>query len=312
MRREGDKEPPHLSKFNETARRRTIFRTFIKYTTNPIIWQQKPPTEFTSTGGFFPLPLITDHCSLDLPRNRRHLQLTNRLRDLDLARADQRTVEGGVTARDARSLTDDVQSLGGRLVAAVEDKAVRRHQRGGTEIIVTGPERRAGGGATRAQDAFRGFIEAGALFDALPALLPVRGKRGLVDEIRQDLLVIIEERVHVHDQVFDDLQAQQRLDGDVIANVAHQNLAGQIIAPVDTQRIRAAHAVRARTAEGERAIVIALHLFEQVEHAVGLFPFEGVFLVVGFRVHFGVVTENFQCYQHRRLTNKHALWVDIS
>ena len=76
------------------------------------------------------------------------------------------------------------------------------------------------------------------------------------------------------------LQAEQRLDGDVRADIAHQGLAGQHVAPVDAHRVRAAHAVRARTAERQRAVVVALDMLQQVQHAVVLVGFQRVRLVV--------------------------------
>jgi hypothetical protein len=66
--------------------------------------------------------------------------------------------------------------------------------------------------------------------------------------------------------------------------------------------------VRARTAEGERAVVVAFYMLEQVEDAVGLLGFETIGLVVPFLVHFRVVAEDFQGYLHSfcdgYLTNK--------
>ena len=254
---------------------------------------------------------MTESCSLHLPRYRRHLQLTDRLRDLDLTRAGHRAVEHGMTARHARSLADDFQALRGGFVAVIEDEAVRGDERGGAEVIVTGPERRAGGGATGAQDALGGLVEAGARFRALQAFFPVRGKRGLVDEIRQNFFVVVEERLHVHDQVFDDLQAEDGFHCDFFAHVADEGLAGQHVAPVDAQRVRAANAVCARTAERERAVILTFDAFEHIQHAIGGVGFEAVgFVVEGF-VHFGVVAENFQSYLHRGLTNKHVLWAGI-
>jgi len=236
---------------------------------------------------------MTESCSLHLPRYRRHLQLTDRLRDLDLTRAGHRAVEHGMTARHARSLADDFQALRGGFVAVIEDEAMRCYQRGGAEIIVAGPERRAGGGATGAQDALGGLVEAGARFRALQAFFPVRGKRGLVDEIRQDFFVVVEERLHVHDQVFDDLQAEDGFHCDFFAHVADEGLAGQHVAPVDAQRVRAANAVRARTAERERAVLLTLDFFQQVENAVGLIGFEAVGLVAEFLVLLRVVAKYF-------------------
>ena len=165
-----------------------------------------------------------------------------------------------MAAGHADGLADDLQALGGGLVAAVEDEAVRSHERRRAEVIVAGPEGRAGGGAAGAQDALGGVVEALALLGALQALLAVGGQRAVVDEVGQDLLVVVEEGFHIHDQVLDHLQAQDRLDGDLVAQVAHQGLAGQAVPPVDAHRIRAADAVRAGAAEGKRAVLIALDL----------------------------------------------------
>ena len=141
---------------------------------------------------------------IQLARDRRHLQLTDRHRDLDLARAGHRAVEGRVAARQARGLSYDLESVGGILVAAVEDEAVRIHQSCRTKIIIAGPEGRAGGGASRAQDALCRVIKAFAVFLRLDAFLAIFRNGAFVDEVRQDLLVVVEEGFHVYDQVFDD------------------------------------------------------------------------------------------------------------
>jgi len=59
--------------------------------------------------------------------------------------------------------------------------------------------------------------------------------------------------------------------------------------------------VSAGTAEGERAILIALHFFEQVKNAIGLDRFKGVGLVVPFFIDFRIEAEYFQSYIHWRL-----------
>ena len=109
--------------------------------------------------------------------HHRALEFADRHRHLDLARAGHGAVVHGVAARQAAGLADDLQALGGGLIAAVEDEAVRGDQRGRAEVIVAAPERRAGGGAAGAQDALGGVIEALALLGALQAFLAIRGQR---------------------------------------------------------------------------------------------------------------------------------------
>ena len=104
---------------------------------------------------------------------------------------------------------------------------MRGHDRGGTIIFAVRPVRRAGGCATGAQNALRRFVEAGAVFGALQSLASIRRKRGVVDEVRKHLLVVVKERLHIHDQILDDLQAQHRLHRDIRAHIAHQSFAGQ-------------------------------------------------------------------------------------
>ena len=82
-----------------------------------------------------------------------------------------------MTARQSAGLADDLETFARGLIAAVEDEAMGGDERGGTEVIVTGPERRAGSGAGRAQNALGGLVETGALFRRLQALASVRGDR---------------------------------------------------------------------------------------------------------------------------------------
>ena len=117
-----------------------------------------------------------------------------------------------MTARKSIRFTDDMHALGGAFIAAVVNKAMRSHQRGRAQVIVTRPERWAGGGAGRTQNALGRFIEAGALFRRLQTLSPIRRKWGVVDEIWKHLLVVIKERFHIHDQVFGNFQTKQWLD----------------------------------------------------------------------------------------------------
>ena len=103
--------------------------------------------------------------------------------------------------------------------------------------------------ANSTQPALRGFIETGALFGRLEPLASIFGERRIVDEIRKHLLVVVKERFHIHDQILLDRQTQDRFNSDVCAHIAHEGLARQHVAPVDAHRVRAAHAMRARTTE---------------------------------------------------------------
>ncbi len=165
-------------------------------------------------------------------------------------------------------------------------KRCGRDQRGGAEIIITAPERWAGCGASRAQNTFGRFVEAGALFGRLKSLFSIGRKRGFVDEIRQNLFIVIKERFHIHDQILDNFQSKQRLDGDLVADIAHQRFARQHVATIDAHRIRTAHAVRTRTPERQRAIVMTFDQFEQIQNALGLFDIEIVCLVMPLLIYF--------------------------
>src|SRR5690606_23274215 len=122
------------------------------------------------------------------------LDLGDRLRDLDAARARLRAVEGRAAAPHALLVVEDVEPHLLALVAAVEEEAERVDDRGVAEGLPIRPEHRARRGARGAQDALRGVVEARALRDRLHALL-----LGLVarDEERLDGAVRLEERLHV-------------------------------------------------------------------------------------------------------------------
>src|SRR5215212_3014702 len=82
-------------------------------------------------------------------RNAGHLQLSDRLRDLNIARAGHGAVVNRVTARQPVCLCDDVHPFGSSFIAAVKDEALCSHERGGTKIFITAPVGWAGGRAGR-------------------------------------------------------------------------------------------------------------------------------------------------------------------
>src|SRR5688572_12368581 len=110
----------------------------------------------------------------------RLLDLADRAGDADLAGAGLGAVEDGAAAPDALAPVQLVQPGGAGLVARVEDEAVRVHDRRRAHELVVRPERGAGGGAGRAEDALGGVVEALTLFDRLQPLALGRGR--VVDE----------------------------------------------------------------------------------------------------------------------------------
>src|SRR3989304_1191329 len=131
---------------------------------------------------------------------------------------------------------------------------------------------RAGG----PEDPVVGRAEAPPRLGALLAFAGGRRLRG--DEIRLHRLVLAEEGLLVDHQVFDDGKTAQRLNADALAQLLDQPLAGQAVPPVDERGVRAADAVGAGAAEGQRAVLVPLDAVHQVEDAVGGF---GLDLVLG-------------------------------
>ena len=92
------------------------------------------------------------------------------------------------------------------------------------------------------------------------------------DQERLDRAVGVEERLHVDDQVLEQRQALDRLDGHLVALVADQvldqHLAAQPVSAVDPHRVGPADAVRAGPAEGQRAVDVPLDVVQHVEQPV--------------------------------------------
>src|SRR5439155_517960 len=183
-------------------------------------------------------------------------------------------------------LVEDLEPLARGLVARVEDEAVSVDDRGRADIRLVAPVDRARRGAGRAQDALRGVVEAGAVFGALEAL-GVAGVVG-VHEVRHHGPVLLEERFHVDDEIFDDRKATNGLDGDVAPGLSNEQHTGQRVLAVDHHRIGPAHAVRARAPEAERAVLVPLGRVQRVEDAVALLHLDVELLPVGLAVALGV------------------------
>src|SRR5689334_3427115 len=115
-----------------------------------------------SPRGLFTCILSTS--SIQLPCNASNLQLTNRLRDLNVTWACHRAVKYGMATGQSVGFTHNLHTLGSSLVAAIEDKTMCGDQGGRAEIIVAAPVGWTGSGTSRAQNTFGGVVEAGALF----------------------------------------------------------------------------------------------------------------------------------------------------
>src|SRR5262245_48055187 len=125
--------------------------------------------------------------SADIRQLASHLPLDHHLLDLgdglgrvEALRARLGAVEDGVAAVEAEGILEVVEPFTGRLVAAVDQPALRLQQDGRTEIAVAVPPiARARGRAAGAQDALVEAVELDAIGVALSPLLLGRGGRGL-------------------------------------------------------------------------------------------------------------------------------------
>ena len=62
--------------------------------------------------------------------------------------------------------------------------------------------------------------------------------RIVVDEVRHDRLVMVEKRLHIHDQILDHGKPQQWFHGDRVAlEVLHENLAGKAVGRLEPEDI---------------------------------------------------------------------------
>src|SRR3984957_15088979 len=89
---------------------------------------------------------------------RHHLlDFADGLRGIEILGARFGAIHDGMAAVQPKRILESVETLAGRLVAAIDDPAVGRQQRRGTQVAVAVPPiARTAGGATGAQDACRG------------------------------------------------------------------------------------------------------------------------------------------------------------
>src|SRR5262249_32329130 len=124
------------------------------------------------------------------------------------------------------------EPLLGGLVAAVKDKAVRLDNRRRANILTTCPEARAACRAARAQNTFGGVVKAlpfGNGLQPLPfATRVIDWRLRVIDHVWQHRTIVCPERLEVHDQVFNHLQAENRLDLNlrILAKLLREYLTG--------------------------------------------------------------------------------------
>src|SRR5262249_32405386 len=89
----------------------------------------------------------------------RQLDLANRPRHLNAARASRGAVVDRPAAPDAIRLGQRIETLLRALVAAVENEAVRLNNRRRANIVPIGPEAGTGGGASGAENALGRIVK---------------------------------------------------------------------------------------------------------------------------------------------------------
>src|SRR5690606_23341168 len=117
--------------------------------------------------------------------------LADGLRDLDLARTCFGTVENRTATPDTLAVVQDIEPLGSRLVATVENKAVSIDDRRRSHELLVRPEGWTGRGARSTQDALRRVVVDLTLLDRLQPL-PFRWPL-LVDHVGHHGAVLVEE-----------------------------------------------------------------------------------------------------------------------
>jgi len=100
------------------------------------------------------------------------LDLAYGARRIEVLGTGVHAVHDAMTAEQAVRILEVVEPLSGSLVAAVGDETIGLKQPGrADELVRIPPERRAGGRAARAQDAFIETVELLALLGGLQSLL---------------------------------------------------------------------------------------------------------------------------------------------
>src|SRR5574340_167540 len=184
-------------------------------------------------------------------------------------RADFGAIHDRPAAEQAVDVVQVLQAFGAGVVAVVRDEAHRLEERRRTEVTVgVPPIRRTEPGAARAQDALVESVELGAVGGGLQAL--ALGRRLVVDDVRSDRMVMVEEARHVDHEIADHGEAWQRAQRHRLLQRVERRDAGESVAPVDVHRIRSARPLAARATKSETVVLLA-QAYERVEqHPVAM------------------------------------------
>src|SRR5688572_15055932 len=223
--------------------------------------------------------------------------LLNGLRYLDGAGAGFGAVDGGAAPEHAGPVAQDLESFIRAAIAGIEDEPVGVDDRRWAHVPPISPEDRAGSGAGSAQDALRGVVKALPLLGGLDPF--PRPRILVVDQVGEHGLVALEERLHVHDEIFQDWQSPDRLHRHLRSDLLDQHLAGQIVLAVDQHGIRATDAVSARTPKSQGAVVPPLHLVQCVQDAIRRLHLYRELVPPRVRAHLRVVPPNLQGELHQ-------------
>jgi len=193
----------------------------------------------------FPSDGATDHHVLDLADGLGRVQTL---------RTYVNTVHDGVATEQAIRILKVIEALVGCLITRIGDETVSSQQTGRPdELVRVPPERRTGRRAAGTQDALVKTVQFFTVFRRLQALT-LRG-RIVVDQVRLDRVVLLEELGHIHDQVADDRQPRQRTQNNRLLQAVNISQAGQAILAINIHGVGTADAFAARTTVGNRADV---------------------------------------------------------
>lgn len=174
------------------------------------------------------------------------------------------TIENGVASVQTELVLQLLLPVRAVRISRVCNPPVRLHERRGPEVLVlVPPVARAARRAARTQDALVQPVELLAVVLALQELA-LRG-RVVVLEVRLDALVLLVEEREVGHEVLDDVHVRERVDLGVRRGRAVDAAeARERVLPVDVHRARAADALAAGAAEGERRVDLVLDFDERI------------------------------------------------
>src|SRR5438445_6066062 len=208
-------------------------------------------------------PAAPSLLAVSVRKNETHrrveLRLLNRLGRIDALGTDNRAFAHEAALPDALGVRDHRQPLLDALVARIQVVAARQRGRGGAEELVVQAIDRAGRVAEHAVDALAELAELVDLVHRLAVLAGAERVILLADDPRLDRLQLVHEAFHVDDEIADDWEVLQWLDGDRPRPVvAEESVACELRCPVDHHPAASANSHPARPPIAQAAIDMRL------------------------------------------------------